>query len=102
MEPGRRLLPGHSPLSLQPQQVWLGQVPGHSGHRWRRGESRQEVAAAQAVSAQSTAHCLDSRENVTDVACYRIFKPVGPTYLCLKFHCFRAIFSSGSIRMFCR
>lgn len=38
--------------------------------------------AAQTVWAQSTSHCLDSRENVTDVACYRIFKPVGQTYLC--------------------
>lgn len=38
--------------------------------------------AAQTVSAQPTSHCLDGRENVTGVACYRIFKPVGQTYLC--------------------
>lgn len=38
--------------------------------------------AAQTVWAQSISHCLDGRENVTDVACYRIFKPVGQTYLC--------------------
>ena len=63
-----------------------GQVPGNSGHRWQRRKGRQEVTGgktvAQTISVQSTSHCLDGRENVTGVACYRIFKPVGQTYLC--------------------
>lgn len=76
----------HCSLDLTAPAGVAGQVPENSGHRWQRRKGRQEVAggktAAQTVSAQSTSYCLDGKENVTNVACYRIFKPVGQTYLC--------------------
>lgn len=60
------------------------------------------MAAAQPVSAQSTSYCLDSRETLTDVACLRVVKPVGQTYLCPKPHSLRAQLTNGNTRILCR
>lgn len=47
------------------------------------------MAAALPVSPQSTSHCLDSRENLTDVACYRTLRPVGQIHPYQKLHFLR-------------